>query len=134
MQSYLVTQYLPNYMSDFDQRLCFCNLVIKLSTTMFDKLFQAQQKAQEVKDRLDNISVMGEAEGGKVRVISSANKVVKEIVISEDLFEEGDKEQLEELLIVALNKAFAQADNVSQAEMQAVSQDMFGGLGNLFNK
>jgi len=53
VQSYLVTQYLPNYMSDFDQRLCFCNLVIKLSTTMFDKLFQAQQKAQEVKDRLE---------------------------------------------------------------------------------
>lgn len=101
---------------------------------MFDKLFQAQQKAQEVKDRLDNISVMGEAEGGKIRVISSANKEVKEIVISEELFAEGDKEQLQDLLIVALNKAFEQADNISQAEMQAVSQDMFGGLGNLFSK
>lgn len=101
---------------------------------MFDKLFQAQQKAQEVKSRLDNISVTGEAEGGKVRVIASANKEVREITISEEFFAEGDKEQLEELLLVALNKAFAQADNVSQAEMQAVSQDMFGGLGNLFNK
>lgn len=67
-------------------------------------------------------------------MISSANKEVKEVVISEELFAEGDKEQLEDLLIVALNKAFAQADNVSQAEMAAVSQDMFGGLGNLFNK
>lgn len=101
---------------------------------MFDKLFQAQQKAQEIKARLDNISVMGEAEGGQVRVIATANKEIKEVTISEDLYAEGDREQLEELLIVALNKALAQADQVSQTEMQAATQDMFGGLGNLFNQ
>ena len=101
---------------------------------MFDKLFQAQQKAQEIKARLDNISVVGEAEGSKVRVIATANKEIKEVIISEDLFTEGDREQVEELLIVALNKALAQADNISQAEMQAATNDMFGGLGNLFNK
>jgi len=104
---------------------------------MFDKLFQAQQKAQEIKSRLDNISVSAEAEGGKVRVVATANKEIKEIVISEELFAEGDKEQIEDLLLVALNKALAQAENVSQTEMQAARQDMFGGLGglgNLFNK
>ncbi|ERJ59544.1 YbaB/EbfC family nucleoid-associated protein [Sphingobacterium paucimobilis] len=104
---------------------------------MFDKLFQAQQKAQEIKSRLDNISVSAEAEGGKVRVVATANKEIKEIVISDQLFEEGDKEQIEDLLLVALNKALAQAENVSQTEMQAATQDMFGGLGglgNLFNK
>ncbi|WP_164112740.1 MULTISPECIES: YbaB/EbfC family nucleoid-associated protein [Sphingobacterium] len=104
---------------------------------MFDKLFQAQQKAQEIKDRLDNISVSAEAEGGKVRVVATANKEIKEVVISEELFKEGDKEQIEDLLLVALNKALAQAENVSQTEMQAATQDMFGGLGglgNLFNK
>ncbi|SKB56045.1 hypothetical protein SAMN05660841_01236 [Sphingobacterium nematocida] len=104
---------------------------------MFDKLFQAQQKAQEIKARLDNISVSAEAEGGKVRVVATANKEIKEVVISEDLFNEGDKEQIEDLLLVALNKVLAQAENVSQTEMQAATQDMFGGLGglgNLFNK
>lgn len=104
---------------------------------MFDKLFQAQEKAQEIKARLDNISVFGEAEGGKVRVVASANKEIKEIVISEELFNDGDKEQIEDLLLVALNKALIQAENVSQTEMQAATQDMLGGLGglgNLFNK
>lgn len=101
---------------------------------MFDKLFQAQQKAEEIKARLNNISVSGEAEGGKVRVVATANKEIKEIVISEEMFRDGDKEQIEELLIVALNKALTQAENVSQTEMQAATQDMFGGLGNLFNK
>ncbi|WP_437918265.1 YbaB/EbfC family nucleoid-associated protein [Sphingobacterium sp. LRF_L2] len=104
---------------------------------MFDKLFQAQQKAEEVKKRLDNISVSGEAEGGKIRVISSANKEIKEVSIDADFFQNADKEELEELMVVALNKALAQAENVSQSEMQAVSQDLIGGmggLGSLFNK
>ncbi len=101
---------------------------------MFDKLLQAQQKADEVKKRLDNISVAGEAEGGKVRVIASANKEIREITIDPDFLSQADKEELEEIIIVAVNKALVQAENVSQSEMQAVSQDLLGGFGNLFNK
>lgn len=104
---------------------------------MFDKLLQAQQKAEEIKARLNNISVSGDAEGGKIRVVATANKEIKEVHISDELFVEGDKEQIEELMIVALNKALVQAENVSQTEMAAASQDMLsglGGLGNLFGK
>lgn len=112
-------------------------ILLLITETMFDKLFQAQQKAQEIKARLDNISISGEAEGGKVRVVATANKEIKEISISDELFAEGDKEQIEDLLIVALNKAMLQAENVSQTEMAAASQDMLsglGGLGNIFGK
>ena len=101
---------------------------------MFDKLLQAQQKADEVKKRLDNISVSGETEGGKVRVIASANKEIRELTIDSEFFAQADKEELEEIIIVAINKALTQAEKVSQSEMQAVSQDLLGGFGNLFNK
>ena len=101
---------------------------------MFDKLMEAQQKAGEVKKRLDAISVTGSAEGGKITVSANANKVIQSINIDEDFFKQADKEELEELLIVALNKALEQADNVSQSEMAAMTQQMFGGLGNLFSK
>ncbi len=101
---------------------------------MFDKLFQAQQKAEEVKKRLDSISVLGEAEGGKVRVVASANKEIKEVKIDNAFLDQlQDKEELEELLAVAINKALQQAENVSQSEMQAVSQDLLGGVGSLGN-
>ncbi|RZF61301.1 YbaB/EbfC family nucleoid-associated protein [Sphingobacterium corticibacterium] len=101
---------------------------------MFDKLFQAQQKAEEVKKRLDSISVFGETEGGKVRVVASASKEIREVVIDGEFLKQlDDKEELEELLVVALNKALQQAEDVSQVEMQAVSQDLLGGLGNLGN-
>ena len=99
---------------------------------MFDKLMQAQQKAGEVKQRLDAITVTGTAEGGKITVNANANKVIKSVAIDDDFFKEADKEQLEELLVIAINKAMEQADNVSQSEMAAITKDMFGGMGGLF--
>ena len=101
---------------------------------MFDKLFEAQQKAGEVKKRLDAISVSGMAEGGKITVTANANKVVQTVAIDEAFFKEADREELEELLVVAINKAMEQADNVSQSEMAAMTKYMFGNMGNLFGK
>ncbi len=99
---------------------------------MFDKLFEAQQKAGEVKKRLDGISVSGSAEGGKIIVSANGNKVIQSITIDNEFLEGADKEELEELLVIALNKAMEQADNVSQTEMAAMTKEMFGGLGGLF--
>ena len=99
---------------------------------MFDKLFEAQQKAEEIKKRLDTITVTGEAEGGLIRVIANGNKHISDISIDPEFFKSTDKEEFEELLMVAVNKAVEQAEKVSQTEMQAATRDMFGGLGNLF--
>ena len=99
---------------------------------MFDKLMQAQQKAGEIKQRLDAITVTGTAEGGKITVSANANKVIQSISIHDDLFKEDDREQLEELLVIAVNKAMSEADNVSQSEMAAMTKNMFGDLGGLF--
>ncbi|MEO7211688.1 YbaB/EbfC family nucleoid-associated protein [Mucilaginibacter sp.] len=101
---------------------------------MFDKLMEAQQKAGEVKKRLDAISVTGSAEGGKITVQANGNKVVQSVTIDEAFLKEADKEELEELLVIAINKAMEQADNVSQSEMAAMTSAMFGGMGSLFGK
>lgn len=95
---------------------------------------EAQQKAGEVKQRLDAITVTGTAEGGKITVHANGNKVVQSVVIDEEFLKEADKEQLEELLVIAVNKAMEQADNVSQSEMAAMTSAMFGGMGGLFGK
>ena len=83
--------------------------------------------AGEVKKRLDAISVSGAAEGGKITVTANGNKVIQSVHIDADFFKEADKEQLEELLAIAVNKAIEQADNVSQSEMAAITKNMFGG-------
>ena len=99
---------------------------------MFDKLMQAQQKAGEIKKRLDGITVSGLAEGGKISVSANANKVIQSVNIEEGFFEDADREQLEELLVIAINKAMEQADIVSQGEMTAMTKEMLGGLGGMF--
>jgi DNA-binding YbaB/EbfC family protein len=101
---------------------------------MFDKIFEAQQKAGEVKKRLDSITVTGTVEGGKITVSANGNKVLQNITIEESFFKEADKEQLEELLVLAVNKALEQAESVNQAEMASMTKDMFGDLGGMFGK
>ena len=99
---------------------------------MFDKIMQAQAMAGEVKRRLDSVTVTGSVEGGKITVTSNANKVVQSIAIDPEFLKEADKDELEELLVIAFNKAMEQADNVSQSEMAASAKEMFGNLGGLF--
>lgn len=98
---------------------------------MFDKIFEAQQKAEEVKKRLDGITVSGSAENGKITVTANGNRIIQSISIDEIFFKSADREELEELLAVAVNKAVEQAENLNQTEMAALSQSMLGGLGDL---
>lgn len=104
---------------------------------MFDKLMAAQGKAEEIKKRLGGISVYGEVEGGAIKVTANGNKQITAISIADEFYEQADKEELEELLQAAVNKALEQAEQASAAEMQAAAKDMlggFGGLGSLFGK
>jgi DNA-binding protein YbaB len=101
---------------------------------MFDKLLEAQQKAGEVKKRLDAINVSGSVEGGKITVTANANKVVQSVAIDPGFLKDADKEELEELLVIAFNKAMAEADNISQNEMAAMTKEMLGGLGGMFGR
>lgn len=101
---------------------------------MFDKLMQVQQQAEEVKKRLDAVSVIGEVEGGKIKVTATGNKAIKAIEVDDDFLKSADKEELEELMALAVNKALELAENAHQSEMQALSQNMFGGFGGMFGQ
>ncbi|WP_316750145.1 YbaB/EbfC family nucleoid-associated protein [Pedobacter gandavensis] len=101
---------------------------------MFEKLMAAQQQAEEIKKRLDTVSVFGEVEGGAIRITATANKAITAVEIDEEFFKQADKEELEELLLTAINKALAQAEQVSSHEMQAATQSMMGGLGGMFGQ
>ncbi|MCX2452852.1 YbaB/EbfC family nucleoid-associated protein [Pedobacter sp. PLR] len=101
---------------------------------MFEKLMAAQKQAEEIKKRLDTVSVFGEVEGGAIRITATANKAITAVEIDEEFYKQADKEELEELLLTAINKALAQAEQVSAHEMQAATQSMMGGLGGMFGQ
>lgn len=99
---------------------------------MFDKLTQAQQQIQEIKKRLDEVIVTGQACGGMVKFTATANKEFKELSIHPSFLQNAGKEELEEVLIVAINKTMEEADRVSQSELEQATRGMMGGLGGLF--
>jgi|LakMenE18May11ns_1017448.scaffolds.fasta_scaffold9278106_1 DNA-binding YbaB/EbfC family protein len=101
---------------------------------MFDKLGAAKEMAETVKAKLETITVMGEAGSGKVRVSANGNRKIQGVQISDELLNPEHKEELEDLLTVAINRAMATAENVSESEMRAMMSSMMPGLGNLFGK
>lgn len=93
-------------------------------------LSQMQQKMEEAKKRLDTITVTGEADSGKVKVTVTGNRTVKEINITDHTAYE--KEELEELLITALNRALENAEKVNDAEMKGSASGFMPDLPGMF--
>jgi DNA-binding YbaB/EbfC family protein len=101
---------------------------------MFDKLVAAKEMAENVKAKLETITVVGEAGNGKVKVLANGNRKVQSFTISQELLAPENKEELEDLLTVAVNRVLSSAENVSESEMRAMMSTMMPGLGNLFGK
>ncbi|MDX5320217.1 MAG: YbaB/EbfC family nucleoid-associated protein, partial [Bacteroidota bacterium] len=57
---------------------------------MFGKLAEAKQKAEEIKQRLEQVSVMGQSPDGMFRVIVSGNRRVLDIQSAEENWNRPD--------------------------------------------
>lgn len=99
---------------------------------MFGDIVNKLKLAQEdSKARLEQILVDGQADGGRVKVVVNGNKMVKQILISQDLFDEGDKEAIEELVQVAVNKAIEKSEAVYNDEMKGMAKDVMPNIPGL---
>ncbi|WP_375238031.1 YbaB/EbfC family nucleoid-associated protein [Aurantibacter sp.] len=88
---------------------------------MMSKLKEAQAKVEETKKRLDTVLVDEKSNDGLLKVTLTANRTIKSIDVNDALLE--DKEQLEDYLIMTLNKAITKATNISEAELAAAAKD-----------
>jgi DNA-binding YbaB/EbfC family protein len=96
---------------------------------MMGKLQEMKQKVEESKARLDTISVQGEAENGAIKVVCTGNRKVTEVKIDPEFFANAEVDDIEELLVVAVNRALENAENVNQAEMAGAAGGMLPGMG-----
>jgi DNA-binding YbaB/EbfC family protein len=100
---------------------------------MMGKLKETQQKIEDTKKRLDTVLIDEQSSDGLLKITVTANTAIKSINIADELLE--DKEQLEDYLILVLNKAIARANQVNQTELDAVAKmdmPMIPGMDNLF--
>jgi len=93
---------------------------------MMDKLKQAQRKVEETKKRLDTVLIDENSNDNKIKVTVTANRAVKAISIHESLL--TDTEELEDYLILTLNKALKRAGEINEQEMAEAAKD---GMPNL---
>lgn len=88
---------------------------------MMGKLKETQEKVEATKRRLHTVLIDEESNDGLLQVSITAHREIKHISIDHKLL--ADKEQLEEYLILWLNKAMDRAGKIYEAEISAVAQE-----------
>lgn len=88
---------------------------------MMGKLKETQKKVEATKERLNSVMVDGASSDGLLKVTLTANRELKSISIDDSLLE--DKDQLEDYLVLTLNKAIEKASKINEAELAAVAKE-----------
>lgn len=89
-----------------------------------------QQQQEAMRGRLTEITV--EAAVGGIRVKANAAREILDIAIDRTIINTEDTEQLQDLLIAAVNKALEEAAAAEKSEaQQMIARMMPGGLGGL---
>jgi len=90
---------------------------------MKGKIEEMKKLAEDTKERLNNVSVSGTMENGKLRIVANANRRITDIFIEDELLQK-DKEELIDLLITATNRALEDADTVNEQEVQSATKNI----------
>jgi DNA-binding YbaB/EbfC family protein len=98
---------------------------------MFNKKMMEKMQGQMegIKEKLNNISLVGEAENGAIKVTANGNRLLNSIEIDNDFYSTATKQQIEALITTAANRALEQAEKVEKSEMSHAAMGMLPGLG-----
>lgn len=88
---------------------------------MMGKLKETQEKVKATKERLNHVLLDENSSDGMLKVSITANRTIKNIEIDESLL--ADKGQLENYLVLTINKAIERATDVNEAELGAVAKE-----------
>ena len=88
---------------------------------MMNKIKETQQKVEQTKERLKTVLIDEQSSDGLLKITITATREIKKIDIADELLE--DKEQLEDYLVLTMNKAIAKATEVNEAELGAVARE-----------
>ena len=98
---------------------------------MMGKLKEAQSKIEETKKRLDSVFIDEQSQDGSIKVSVTANRRIKSIEIDERLLQ--DKEELEDYLLLTLNRALERASVINEQELAGSIKDGMPNIPGLFN-
>ncbi len=100
---------------------------------MGDMMDNLRKNQEMVEARLKEIRVNGEAGDGAIKVEADGKGEILNISINPDKIDMQDTDNLEDLLLVAVNRAIALAQKSQETEAQKSLNSLIpGGLGGLF--
>jgi len=95
-----------------------------------------EEKQAKMKEALSAIQVESEAGDGAIKISANANRKILNIAIDKSKIDLSETEELEDLLVVALNRVLTQAAEKEAAEGQKLMKDMLppglGGISDMF--
>lgn len=95
---------------------------------MMGKLQEMKKRADEIKSKLDLTTISVEGAGGDIKIDITGNREIKSLHIAAGL-QHAAKEELEQQLLITLNKAIQQANSLNEEEMKKAASGMLPGLG-----
>lgn len=98
---------------------------------MMEKLQQAQQDIENKKQELEKVSLEEKSPDQSIEVEINANGKIKGIRFSKEL-NEYDPEELEDLLVITLNKAISRAEEIKEKEMAIAAKNSMPNIPGLF--
>ena len=106
---------------------------------MFGDLFgNVEQQQEELQKKLATIEINGDAGDGAIKVTANANQKILNISIDKTKLDWEDTEEVEDLLLVAINRTLEKAVAKQAEESQKLIQNMMppgmGGLADMFGK
>lgn len=95
-----------------------------------------EEMQQQMKAKLAAITVEAEAGDGAVKITATASRQILNISFDKEKLDWEDQEQVEDLVMVAVNRVIERAAEKEAAETQNMLKDMLppgmGGLSDLF--
>lgn len=96
---------------------------------------EMQSKMAAVQENLKRVHVEGSAGGGMVTVEANGQQAIVACRIEQSLFDAGDREMIEELVVAATNQALQKAKDAAAEEMGKIAGDInIPGLGEMLSK
>jgi DNA-binding protein YbaB len=101
---------------------------------MFGNLMgDMEARKEEMKIKLDAMTMEEQSGDGAVTIKANANKEILNISIDKSKLASDDMEELEDLLLICINRVLVKAGEKEAEEAQKMISDMMPpGLGNLF--
>lgn len=99
-----------------------------MNMNMVRQAQKMQADMQKIQGELEEKEYTAQAGGGAVKVVANGKHVLKSLTILPDAVDPADVELLQDMIVLAVNEAFRQADEDAKSSMSKLTGGLNLGL------